>query len=195
MLILLKTLVLSMVGYCSALWSPQKLGQIRELESVQRAFTRRISGLELLDYESRLKRLKLFSLERRRDRYRVIYVWRIINGLAPNLDDEGFRIQTGYNSRRGLECKIPNLSRSSSALQTITEESFAVAGPRVFNCIDRELRCYTGKPDTFKAKLDTFLLQIPDKPVLVGQPQSINCNRLDVRVLEHRRSPNNPSNN
>ena len=193
MLILLKTLVLSMVEYCSALWSPQKLGLIREIENVQRAFTRRISGLENLNYETRLKRLNLFSLERRRDRFRVIYVWRIINGLSPNLDDV-YKIQTRYNSRRGLECIIPNLSRSSRALQTTIEESFAIAGPRAFNSINKELRCFTGKLDTFKANLDKFLWQIPDNPVLVGHQQSINCNRLDVRVHEFRRSLNNPIN-
>ena len=175
---------------CSALWSPQKLGLLRELENVQRSFTRRISGFEHLDYETRLRKLKLFSLERTRDRFRVICVWRIINGLAPNFEDEGLKIQT-HNSRRGVECVIPNLSRSSRALQTITEESFAVVGPRVFNCIDIELHCFAGKPDTFKAMLDRFLWQIPDKPVLIGQPQAIHCNRLDVRVLEHRKSLNN----
>ena len=43
MLILYKALVLSMVEYCSALWSPQKLGLVRELEGVQRAFTKKIA--------------------------------------------------------------------------------------------------------------------------------------------------------
>ena len=86
MLILFKSLVLSRLEYCSALWAPQKLGLIRELENVQRAFTKKIIGMQDHCYEDRLRLLNLFSLERRRDRYRVIYVWRIINGLSPNLD-------------------------------------------------------------------------------------------------------------
>ena len=68
MLILYKALVLSMVEYCSALWSPQKLGLVREVEAVQREFTKKISGLENKSYTERLKVLCLFSLERRRDR-------------------------------------------------------------------------------------------------------------------------------
>jgi hypothetical protein len=32
----------------------------------------------------RLKALKLYSLERRRERYTVLYMWKIIRGLVPN---------------------------------------------------------------------------------------------------------------
>ena len=149
--------------------------------------------MENLDYATRLSRLKLFSLERRRDRFRVIYVWRIINGLSPNLDNEHFKIRTCQSTRRGLICVIPSLTRSAGRLQTTIEESFAVVGPKVFNSIDKNLRCYTGNLETFKARLDRFLCEIPDRPVLLGQQQVTNCNRLDIRVLEHRRHPmNNP---
>ena len=41
MMVLFKSLVLSRLEYCSALWAPRTLGMIRELETVQRAFTRR----------------------------------------------------------------------------------------------------------------------------------------------------------
>ena len=195
MLILYKALVLSMVEYCSVLWSPQKLGQIRELENVQRSFTKKISGIQHLSYEDRLKRLNLFSLERRRDSFRVIYVWRVINGLSPNLDDDRYKIKTTYSNRRGLECQIPALSRVSRGFQALNDESFAVAGLRLFNCIDKDIRSYSGTLNCFKSKLDRFLRSIPDKPVIVGQQQSINCNRLDVRVSEFRRLSNNLYNN
>ena len=191
MLILFKSLVLSTVEYCSVLWSPQKLGLIRELEDVQRAFTRKIAGVEHMEYGDRLKKLNLYSLERRRDRYRVIYVWRIINGWSPNLDDDRHKISTSFSARRGLECRIPAMSQTSQSLKTITDESFAVAGPRQFNCIDKDIRSHNGTIDSFKAKLDKFLWTIPDQPVIVGQQQALNCNRLDVRVSELRRRSNN----
>ena len=150
LLTLFKSLVLSTLEYCSVLWSPQKLGLIRELEDVQRAFTRRISSVQHLDYGERLKHLKLFSLERRRDRFRIIYVWRIINGLSPNLDDERYRITVTHSARRGLECRIPALRQTSQYLKTLNDESFAVAGPMQFNCIDKSIRDHTGSLDSFK---------------------------------------------
>ena len=85
MLLLYKALVLPFLEYCCQLWSPKKLNQIRKLESVQRHFTRRIAGTDGMSYSERLKYLKMYSLERRRDRYVVIYVWKIIQGLVPNL--------------------------------------------------------------------------------------------------------------
>ena len=189
MLILYKALVLSMVEYCSALWSPQKLGLVRELEGVQRAFTKKIAGVQHLSYRDRLRELRLFSLERRRDRFRVIYVWRIINELSPNLEDARHKIQTTYSERRGLECRIPAISRASSGLQTLTETSFAVAGPRLFNCITKGVREHTGSLASFKGKLDKFLWSIPDIPVIIGEQQAVNCNRLDARVREQGMHP------
>ena len=160
---------------------------IRELESVQRSFTRKIEGLHLLEYHERLQELKLYSLERRRDRYVVIYIWRIINGFSPNIDSETAKIRTRNESgRRGLQCVVPPLAAVSGRLQSIRECSFGFNGPRLFNCIPKELREFQGSPDAFKRRLDRFLSTVPDKPVLLGQPQAVNCNSLISRVDESR---------
>ncbi|MCP4488722.1 MAG: hypothetical protein GY820_15620 [Gammaproteobacteria bacterium] len=55
--------------YCSPVWNPCLTGDIAILESVQRKFTRRLysrCNLEYQDYESRLKRLGMLPLARRR---------------------------------------------------------------------------------------------------------------------------------
>ena len=65
MLTLFKSTVLPLLEYCSQLWCPSKLGDIRKLEAVQRSFTHRVSGLNNLSYWQRLKALNLYSLERR----------------------------------------------------------------------------------------------------------------------------------
>ena len=57
MLALFKALVLSHLEYFSPLWAPSALDMIRELESVQRSFTKRIEGMHDLDYHTRLQRL------------------------------------------------------------------------------------------------------------------------------------------
>ena len=38
-------------------------------------------------YHERLKSLGLYSLQRRRERYCIIYIWKIIEGLAPNFSN------------------------------------------------------------------------------------------------------------
>ena len=40
-----------------------------------------------ISYSKRLDVLKLYSLQRRRERYDIIYMWKIIEGLVPNLSD------------------------------------------------------------------------------------------------------------
>ena len=83
MITLWRTLVLPVLDYCCQIWSPWLKGLINDLESVQRSFTRRIHGLGHMDYWQRLKHLRLYSLERRRERYMIIYAWKIIENLVP----------------------------------------------------------------------------------------------------------------
>ena len=85
MLTLFKSIVLSRIDYASQLWSPYKKSYICVLEKIQRSFTKYIAGYQNLPYSERLKSLRLYSLQRRRDRYLVIYMWKIAEGLAPNL--------------------------------------------------------------------------------------------------------------
>ena len=79
-----KALVLNIVEYCCPLWSPHRIQDIARIESVQRRFTAKISSVCDLDYWERLKQLKLMSLQRRRERYQIIYMWKLINGKAQN---------------------------------------------------------------------------------------------------------------
>ena len=57
----------SKLEYCSILWSPWQQNEINKLERVQKNFTNKIDGMEHLNYHARLKRLNLYSLERRRE--------------------------------------------------------------------------------------------------------------------------------
>ena len=74
MLTLFKSLVLSRLDYASQLWSPYLLKHIYLTEKVQRAFTKHITGMRDFSYSKRLEILKLYSLQRRRERYSIIYV-------------------------------------------------------------------------------------------------------------------------
>ena len=84
MLTLYNSLIRSRVEFCSPLWNPLDIGNIQKLEDVQRQFTRRIIGQRSKDYWQRLQSLNLMSLQRRRERYQIIHIWKILNGYAPN---------------------------------------------------------------------------------------------------------------
>ena len=59
-----------------------------------------------LDYNDRLVYLKLHSLQRRRERYCIIYVWKIIEGLVPNFSNA---IVCSYSDRRGRSCIVSHV--------------------------------------------------------------------------------------
>ena len=74
MLTLWKSLVLPKLEYCSQLWNPWLKGDIQNLEMVQWSFIKKIKDPEK-SYWSRLKKFKLYSLERRRERYTHLYMY------------------------------------------------------------------------------------------------------------------------
>ena len=74
MMTLFKSLVLSRLDYGSQLWSPTKIHQIIVIEKIQKAFTKHIKGFSSFSYQERLSNLKMYSLQRRRERYIIIYV-------------------------------------------------------------------------------------------------------------------------
>ena len=180
MLILFKSLVLPRVEYSSQLWSPVNIGKIRRIEAVQRNFTSKIWGMEKLDYWERLKKLQLFSLERRRERYMILYTFKIIENYVPNFASYRFKIGTYQNIRRGRFCSIPALkTRAKAGMKTMVDASFAVMGPRLFNSLPKYLRNFQGSLESFKSKLDKYLRTVPDQPALLKYPgQSSESNSL-----------------
>ena len=86
MLTLWKTLAVPHIDYCSQLWSPSKRYLIQQLETLQKSFLNGMLALRDLNYWEKLKTLKLYSLERRRERYRIIYTWNILEKNVPNFN-------------------------------------------------------------------------------------------------------------
>lgn len=180
MLTLYRSTVLPLMEQCCQLWSPLVIGQIRKLEAVQRTFTARITGLENLDYWERLRVLKLYSLERRRERYTILYVWKILSGMVPNVShNERDGVRSTNNPRRGRLCAIPPLNnRAPARIISLKEASFAVRGPRLFNCLPRYLRDLGGSLEAFKRQLDGFLATVPDRPMLPHYYQGATSNSI-----------------
>ena len=68
MITLWKSLVVPKLEYCLQFWSPLKTGEIQRLEIVQWTYPSKIKDLHYPDYWECLKKFKLYSLQRRRER-------------------------------------------------------------------------------------------------------------------------------
>ena len=76
------TYVRPILDYCCSVWSPYKLSDIRLLESVQRRFTKRLTGLEHESYSKRLKILKSETMEIRRIKFDLTLYYKIIHNFV-----------------------------------------------------------------------------------------------------------------
>jgi len=93
MVSLYKTLVRPHVEYCVSAWSPYYKKDKELLEKVHRRFTKMIVNMEGLSYEERLRCLKLWTLEERRNRQDLIEVFQDISGKVNNMASR--RVYTG----------------------------------------------------------------------------------------------------
>ena len=164
MLTLYKSIVRSHLEYCCPLWHPSKIADIQELESVQRTFTARISGLNSPNYWERLKSLKLMSLQRRRERYILLHMWKTLHGICPN----DLQIKFTDHSRLGIKAVVPAIARAAKQRnQTLYENSFAVLGPRLWNTLPKDLTVINCQ-QTFKEMLSSYVSSISDLPPVRG---------------------------
>ena len=175
MLTLYKSLIRSILDYCSPLWAPVAIGQIQLVESVQRTFTSRISNMGELNYWERLKDLHLMSIQRRHERYFMIYMFKLRMSLVPN--DIGIIIED--TGRCGFKARVPAPPVSKSAkIQSLYDRSFSTRGPKLWNCLPKPVRDQT-EMEKFKSELGAFLAQIPDEPPTPGYVRANNNSVLD----------------
>ena len=91
------------------MWSPQSVGLIEKIESVQRRFTKRFPCCRYMMYNDRLVKHNIDSLELRRLRLDLIYVYKIMFGLVAADMSHYFSLQStnNYNlTRRGNSYKL-----------------------------------------------------------------------------------------
>ena len=159
-----KTYVQGLLDYGSQVWCPIDGALIAHLETTQRMFTVQTDGLQHLTYWDRLIEMKILSVQRRLERYRIIYLWKILKGIVPN-----FGLKWDKNERRGTHIIIPKSNYKHSAMAArMRSQSLIVHGGRIFNLLPSELRNCNDSMEIFKSLLDTFLTQIPDHPVSPG---------------------------
>ena len=124
----------------------------------------------------------MYSQERRRERYLIIFVWKIAMGMV-----QGYNLEFSYSARRGWTA-IPKsvVSTAPACVRRARESSLAVKGVSLFNLCPRGLRdMASSHQDRFKQNLDTWLSEIPDQPTLPGCQRAAASNSLLHQVPLH----------
>ena len=173
----MRTLFIALVrphlDYCSPLWSPgpSNYADIERLEGVLRSFTKQVDGLRNLDYAGRLGALNLKSVQRRHERYKIIYAFKMKAGLVPSLPTNittpniSSALKFIKTRRQGTRCEVPNQCLHHNSAQTVRNSSFALTVSNLWNCLPPWISNYSGNSvDAFKNKLDHFLDIFPDTP-------------------------------
>ena len=176
MLTLWKTLLLSRLDYCSQLWSPTQIGEMQKIEGLQRTFTSYIKDGKDLNYWERLEHLKLYSVERRHERYQIIYAWKIIEDHIVSPDD--FEL-SNINSRTGRKFLIFNPQGASRSALNKLHNTPLYRTMKSFNSLPKKIRNITGlSTENFKYQLDRFISNVPDQPNIPGYKKPALSNSI-----------------
>ena len=128
------TYVRPILEYCSPVWSPVTVTLINQLESVQRRFTKRLPGFQLLLYDERCALLGLDRLELRRIRADLIFCYKIIRGLVLLPADRFFTFSCNSVTRgHSFKLFLPD-SRVNCR-----QHFFAVRVLRIWNSLPEEV--------------------------------------------------------
>jgi len=166
LLFIYKTLILPRIDYGSQLYYPYQRTLMSKVEQLQRHFTYQIEGVKDLNYYERLKELNLYSLHRRAERYKIIYIWKILEGIVMNFTNP---ILSKINPRTGRMVQFPSLHKKRGHLQTVQYNSFAFRAGRLFNSLPINIRnLMKVDTDLFKKHLDKYLITLPDTPPVLG---------------------------
>ena len=169
MMTLYKSLVRPILEYASVLWNPTAKGDIQRIEEIQRSYIRKIRGVSR-NYHEALKELNLYSLQRRRERYSILQVWKMLEGHTTNLNNmpgSSLQLARSIEDRGGRTLKTPNLATTPGYLQKVKQQTVKVHGAKLFNSLPSSLRNTTNTTvEHFKFKLDKFLTTVEDLPLL-----------------------------
>ena len=102
---LYKCYVRPILEFASIVWCPYQQYLIDEIEKVQKRFTRMFNDLRSMPYRDWLKLLNLLSLSARRLRYKLIFLFKMANGLV-DLDILSFFRFATCNFTRGNAFKL-----------------------------------------------------------------------------------------
>ena len=104
----------------------------------------------------------MYSIQRRNERFKILYLYKIKEGLVPNVSNK-YRLYF-TEGRLGCLCKIPRF-RPRGKARKARDSSFAWTACNLWNSLPKCVRDIAGENVMFfKNKLDKVLAYYPDVP-------------------------------
>ena len=119
---LYKTYIRPIIEYNTVIWNPHLITDIRRIESFQRRFTRLVcqkTNTKFNSYQDRLRLMKLDTLEKRRVRFDLIFMFKIYNKIVDVDFEDHFKMNVAmqnYNLR-GHNLKLEQEKFSGSTIR------------------------------------------------------------------------------
>ena len=124
--------------------------------------------MRYLSYSKRLELLKLYSSQKRRDSCSIINVWKIVEGLVPNLSDP-----ITFSYHRGRTCVVYHAG--AGRLGSSRYNNFRWRSIRMFNRLPKAISMVSSCSVVgFKSLLDSYLRNIVDFPCRSGFNNSLD---------------------
>ena len=139
-----------------SVWFPSGKGTIREIESIQRAATKQIPGMQGMSYPDRLKSLRLPTLKHRRRRGDLIEVYKMTTGLYDLTAIPAFENAAENSYTRGHCYKL----RRPQSRTNIGQNRFTSRVVSDWNALPDEV-VESPTINTFKNRLDKFFQNDP----------------------------------
>ena len=125
-----------------------------------------------MNYHERLKKLGLYSLERRRERFLIINAWQQLEGERENV----LKLKTGKEGRRRCIKSATIPTTLDGRYRTIIQHSTARKMERLYNSLPHRLQNIRKvRTDTFKIHLDRWLRDIPDASKIENYGASVSA--------------------
>ena len=96
------------VEYASSVWNSFYQMDINKIEQVQRRFTKRLAGLANFSYPERLNILNIQSLEARRLRADLIYVYKLLHNIVSSDYKQFFTLKDSVTRGHNWSLVKPN---------------------------------------------------------------------------------------
>ena len=136
-----KGLIRPQLEYAAPVWSPHQKELVRKVESVQRLATKRLPGMAGLEYNERLRKLKLPTLAYRRIRGDMIQVFKLIMPIKKGAYDKALPKLLDLKSDLGIrECKGHNKQLyKGNAAKDIKKFGFNFRVCKLWNSLPQEV--------------------------------------------------------
>ena len=156
---LYKTYLRPILDYGSPVWAPIRATQIDSLETVLNSFLRKIPALQGMHFWDRLKVMQIMSVQRRMERYIILYAHNVLSGTVPN---PGL---TSKWTHKGRKITIPLLPKKCPTFaRKLRDQSFNFRAAILFNSMPAFVRNFEGTSLGFKNTLTEYLKLVPDHP-------------------------------